>query len=325
MRTIQRFSRAFAALAVLLAIALAGCEPTPRAGGKGAGATPQPGEPQADAQPQGASETPPQNYDPGAIKIVVSTPPQKYLVKRLAGDHAYVVSLLGEHDNFLAAEHLSPQAAAELADAKIFFKSGAPFEKNLNVPPTCKVYDMMKDIKLKPFSSHTKYLNGNKSFVGDPYVWMSPGRAVKMLPEVYQALRAVGEERHYGEYTQNFTRFTRELNSLEGDIQRILLDALSRDVVVSAPVLGYFCEDFALKQNAYDFAAEGAGPEFIRTAIENKIRVALFYPAAPANLDSRAAELLGGAIGVVNPMAEDYVGNLLSIAAAISGRRHEAQ
>ena len=323
MQTIQRFSRAFAALAVLLALALAGCEPAPRAGGKGA--APQPGDPQAEAQPQGAEGTPPQDYDPSAIKIVVSIPPQKYLVKRLAGDHAYVVSLLGEHDNLLAAEHLSPQAAAELADAKIFFKIGAPFEKSLNVPATCKVYDMMKDVKLKPFSSHTKYLNGNKSFVGDPYVWMSPGRAVKMLPEVYQALRAVGEEKHYGEYTQNFTRFTRELNSLEGDIQRILLDAMSRDIVVTSPVLGYFCEDFALKQNAYDFAEEGAGPEFIRAAIENKIRVALFYPAAPANLDSRGAELLGGVVDVINPLAEDYVNNLMGIAALIAGRRYEAQ
>ena len=318
MLSIKRL-RAAKALFFLFTLCVCACS-DPHAGktpGKNA-KTPAPAE---DPQPAPAA----QNYRPDAVKIVVSTPPQKYLVQRLAGDHAYVVSLLGEHDDFLKTEHVSDEKLAELADAKLFFKCGAPVEKSVKVPPTCKTYNMMKDLKLRPFASHTQYLNGGKSFVNDPYIWLAPGKAVKMLPEVYQGLRAVCDERWYGEFTQNFTRFTRELNSLEGDIQRILLDSLSRDILVAEPVLGYFCDDFGLKQFSYDFTPANAADEFMRTTIENKIRVVLFSPVAPANIDGRTANLLGGTVETINPMAENYTENLLRIASAIAGRRYETQ
>lgn len=257
--------------------------------------------------------------NPNAIKIVVSIPPQKYLIKRIGGDRVRVVSLLSESDNFLTATELSEAQQAQLADAQLFFKIGAPFEEKLKLPATCKEFSMLKNVKLKPFSASTNYLNGNKSFHHDPYIWLSPATAVKMLSEVYQGLREIDGE-NYQEYTQNFTRLTRDLNSLEGDIQRILMTAPNNDIYVSPPVLGYYCADFGLKQFTYNF--DGGNPnDFVRTAIENKIRVVLFAQFMPANLDARVAELINGVVATINPLAENYPENLMNIANLIAGKR----
>ncbi|MDR0868764.1 MAG: zinc ABC transporter substrate-binding protein [Planctomycetota bacterium] len=276
----------------------------------------------------GCASVPPETAAPVAVsasrftetpnlKIVVSIPPQKDLVQRLAGEHAEVISLMSANDDFTDANF---QPAGTLAAAQLYFRFGAPFEKKLAAPDGCKVYSMLKGVKLTPLARHVESLLPETGKFGGPdyYIWLSPSRMVRMLTVVYQALREADPD-HIDDYTLNYTRLTRDLNSLEGDIQRVLLDRLSSEVLVYQPVLGYFCEDFGLTQFSADVTS---APDLARAAIEKKIRAVLLTNSI-GEVGAQLPQLLNGTVARVNPLSGDYFGNLRQIAAAIAGRSGE--
>lgn len=290
-----------AILLFVLPLILTGCpNPTPSAGKDG-----------------GAKDNTPAGWaaDPSLIKVAVSIPPQKEMIEKLANGRVQVISLLSSADNFETSE-ISKEKQALLDGAQIYVTIGAGFEKKLTVPQSVKVIDMREDIRLKSYSSHTRYLGGAKLSGNDPYFWMSPALVVKSLSGTFLALSAIAPaDKEF--FSQQYTRLTRELNSLEGDIKRATMNADGREIYTDHAALGYFCDDFGFKQALFQAKPGNTLNDLARSAITDRVQVIFFGPYMPQGVDAKLEDLIKGKVAAFNPLADNYFDSLMGIAGAI--------
>lgn len=260
--------------------------------------------------------------DTAKIRIAVSIPPQKEFIERIGGDRVHVISMLSASENFESAA-LDERRQRLLDGAQIFLTIGAGFERGLTIPTAVKVIDMRNDVRMKPFTTHTRYLNGEKNHQQDPFFWMSPALVVSSLSNVYMTLREMSPaDNDY--FSQNYTRLVRTLNSLEGDINRIVVGLNGREIYTDYPALGYFSDAFGFTQVLFQQQEGKDLNDLARSAITDKVQIIFFGPYLPGGIDSKLGNLIKGEVAALNPLAENYFDNMLAIATAIRdgyGRR----
>lgn len=261
--------------------------------------------------------------DPSVLKIAVSIPPQKYFVEQIGGAQVQVISMLDETDEFLTSTP-SAEKLAILAEADIFFMVGAPFETQIQVPATVERIDTRESLKLKSYSSHAEFLNGVKDRKKDPFFWLSPAQVVQSSSSIYLTLRnaARGDKE---EVRTNYTRMVRNLNSLEGDVHRELINATGVTIFTDYPVFGYYAETFEIKQAVFDSSLENNINKLARTAIKDNVHTIFFGPFLPSGIKDNLENIINGRVAAINPLLEDYPANLLTIAAAIKEGNKKAR
>lgn len=253
--------------------------------------------------------------DPALIKVAVSIPPQKELIEKMAGGRVQVISILTSGDNFDTGT-ISKEKQALLDSAQIFVTIGAPFEKKLTVPQSVKVVDMRENVRLKPYSTHTRYLNGKSKGGEDPYFWMSPSLLVSSLSNVFLALSDIApSDKDF--FSQEYTRLTRQLNSLEGDLKRTTVNAEGREVYTDYNALGYLCEDLGVKQVLFQPQLGKDLNDLARSAITDRVQVIFFGPYMPQGFDGKLADLIKGKVAAFNPLTDSYFESLQGVADAI--------
>ncbi len=257
------------------------------------------------------------------LRVVVSIPPQKYFVERIGGADVEVVSLLEDGDEFLTSTPTDEKLSA-LAEADLYFMIGAPFETKINMPSSVVGVDIRKDVRLKPYSAHTEYLNAAKDNKNDPFFWLSPSMVIQSSSAIYLNLRDhINGNREL--VRTNYTHFVRDLNNIEGDIHRILLNSINSTIYTDYPVLGYFGSTFNIKQKEFDSASGGDITDLARSAIKEDVHTIFFGPFLPSGIEGNLAELIKGSVAAVNPLREDYTNNLIDIAEAIATGNQRAQ
>ena len=261
--------------------------------------------------------------EPGTLKVAVSIPPLKYFVEQIGGNQVEVISLLDETEEFLTASPV-PEKMAILAEADVFFMIGAPFETQIKVPATVKRIDIREAVKLQTYSSHATYLNGVKDNKKDPFFWLSPAKVVQSSSEIYLTLRNIttGDKE---DIRTNYTRMVRNLNSLEGDVQRLLIDSKEATVYTDYPVLGYYADTFEIKQAVFDSTLENNINRLARTAIKDNVHTIFFGPFLPSGIKDNLENIINGEVAAINPLLEDYPGNLLGIAETIKRGTKKSQ
>ena len=257
------------------------------------------------------------------LRVVVSIPPQKYFVESIGGSNVEVISLLEDSDDFLTATPAENKVTA-LTQADLYFMIGAPFETKISMPSSVVGVDIRKDLRLKPYSAHTEYLNAAKDGKKDPFFWLSPTMVIQSSSAMYLNLRDhIGGDRET--VRTNYTHFVRDLNNLEGDIHRILLNSVDSIVYTDYPVLGYFGTTFNIKQKEFDSAAGGDLNDLARSAIKEDVHTIFFGPFLPEGIKGNLESLIKGTVAAVNPLRGDYAANLLDIAQVISQGNQRAQ
>lgn len=257
------------------------------------------------------------------LRVVVSIPPQKYFVEQIGGANVEVISLLEEGDEFLTSTP-SDAKLAVLAEADLYFMIGAPFETSISMPSTVVGVDTRKDVNLKPYSSHTEYLNASKNNKNDPFFWLSPTMVIQSSSSMYLNLRdRISGDRET--VRTNYTHFVRDLNNLEGDIHRVLLNAVNSEVYTDYPVLGYFGITFNIKQKQFDSKKGGDINTLARSAIKEDVHTIFFGPYLPEGIKGNLEDLINGTVSAINPLQESYANNLLQIAEAIASGSSKAQ
>lgn len=253
--------------------------------------------------------------DPNLLKIAVSIPPQKDLIEKMGNGRVQVISILSSSDNFDTTP-ITPEKQAILDSAQMFITIGAGFEKKATVPNSVKVVNMRENVRLKSYSSHTRYLNGEKKSGDDPYFWLSPSMLVSSLSNVFLALSELSpSDKDF--FAQEYTRLTRQLNNLEGDLRRTVINADGREIYTDHMALGYFCDDNGLKQ-VYFQPQPGKGlNDLARSAIGDKVQVIFFGPYMPQGIDAKIEELIKGKVAAFNPLADNYFESTQAIANAI--------
>jgi len=269
------------------------------------------------------------------LSVFVSIPPQKCFVERVAGDAARVRVLLPPGQSPATYEP-TPKQMVALAGADVYFRIGVPFENSVadkvsSVLKGLKIVDLRQGVELRamsePHHHHHQGAGGQHEDHGcaghgetDPHTWMSPRLAqvqTRTICETLCRLDPAGSERYQG----NTAAFVAELDALDKELSARLAPLRGREFFVFHPAYGYFAEAYGLRQVAVE--AGGKAPtakqlgQLIRRARLVGVKLIFVQPQFDQRNAETVARAIGGAVVVLDPLAENYVDNLRRMAAEI--------
>lgn len=248
------------------------------------------------------------------MTVFVSIEPQAFFVERIGRDRV-VVEVLVPPGKSPAVYSPKSSQMAKLSGARFFFTIGVPFERSLM--PKIKaasqgltIIDTTKGISLRRFAS-----GGT-----DPHVWMNPVLVKKQAENICDALcSALPESADY--FRTNLELFQADLDGLDKAIAKALKPVMGENIFVFHPVFGYFADQYGLTQMAVE--VEGKAPkgkalaDFIKQARAAKARVIFVQPQFDTRTAEKIANAINGVVIPLDPLARDYVNNLMAMAQTI--------
>jgi len=259
---------------------------------------------------------------PDKIKVFVSILPQKYFVERIGGDLVDVLVMV-EPGKSPATYDPTPKKMSKLSKTNLYFSIGVAFEniwldKIHSANPQMKIIDTRKGIKLRTMvhpHNHEK-AKGMK----DPHIWLSPTLVKRQAETIYLALAEAMPE-HEGILKKNLEDFARDLDKVKTEIHEILKPIKKRKIMLFHPSLGYFCDEFGFTQIPIE--TEGKEPcakslhKIILTAEKEGINTILVQKQFSITTAKNIAESVGAKLEFFDPLAYDYLDNLIQIAKTI--------
>jgi len=258
--------------------------------------------------------------------IIVSIPPQKYFVEQIAKNLFKIEVIVKPGSNPATYSPTSKQMMI-LAESKLYFSIGVPFEKNwLNKiaenNPDLRIVDTKKNIKLnimqsyEDFKNHSKHKN-IKNSEKDPHIWLSP-QLVKIQAENIANALIKFDPKNKKTYLNNLKRFNKKLSNLHQIIKSKFDKNSQKSFLVFHPSWGYFANEFGLKQIPIQF--EGKTPtglemkDIIYFAKQNGIKTIFIQKQFNIKIAESIAEQIGGKVVAIDPLAENYYDNLILVA-----------
>ena len=256
------------------------------------------------------------------IPIFVSIAPQKYFVERIGGNDVKVEVMVQPGES-PATFNPNPKKMSRLANAKLYFSIGVPFERiwvsRLKaIQPDLKFISLNHNLSSKIESGHSQ----NKQ---DPHIWLSPLLAKKMVTEIEAALSKAKPER--AEFFKiNHIALAQELDILDQEIRDIIATAKSRNFMVFHPAWSYFAETYDLKQVAIEHQGKEPGPRTLQKIINigKKLKIKTIFVQKQFGLSvaKNVSKIIGANVQEIDPLAENYFENMRKTAKAISGANH---
>ena len=259
------------------------------------------------------------------LNITVSIVPQKYFVERIAGERV-VVNVMVLPGNNPATYEPKPEQLTALSEAVAYFSIGVPFEevwldKIAAANDRMMMVDTAAGIRRVPVDGHYKVELGglpeSDAEGRDPHIWLSPSLVKIQAQNIYRALAELDPARKT-EYEVNLNRFIEDIDDLITDVRETLADVPNRKFIVFHPAWGYFGDDFELEMIPIEVggqepsAAELA--DLITVAREDGIKVIFAQPEFSTQKAEVIAREIGGEVVLINPLAEDWLGNMRLVA-----------
>jgi zinc transport system substrate-binding protein len=267
--------------------------------------------------------TPTERSGPGSLRVAVSIAPQAFFVRQIAGDAVSIEVLLPPGQSPHTYD-LSPQQMTRLSDADILFMIGMPFDQRL----VDKFRDMLKRLRVVdtrigvPMRSMSDHGHGGEApgEIFDPHIWLNPEYAKIQATTIADSLACIDPSRS-AFYAENLRVFARELDSVNALIAEILAPVRGKRIYVFHPAYGYFTDAYGLEQVSVE--VDGKEPSvrqlaaMIESASQDTIRALFVQPQFPANAVRTLADHLGAKVVKLDPLAEDYLNNLVAMAREI--------
>jgi len=202
----------------------------------------------------------------------------------------------------------TPKQMASLAEAKIYFAIGVPFEqvwidriKANN--PNLKIVDTREGIQIRR---------------KDPHIWLDPILVKTQARTIAEALMEI-DPAHTADYQSNLEEFLVDLDKINREITKILEGMENRFFLVFHPAWGYFAERYGLRQLAVEVEGKEPSPRGLAAFIEQS--KALIDAGQTGKtifvqkqFSTKSAEVVAQAIGarviMLDPLARDYLCNL---------------
>ena len=266
----------------------------------------------------------------GQATVFVSVAPQAFLVEQIGGDRVAVHTLVPAGRSPHAFEPL-PRQLVELAQAKLFFRVGVPFEVGL----LRKIEGSHAGLRIVDTRGGVALIRGEDDRVheheheqehgggegADAHIWLDPQRMQVQARTVEQALSAIdpaGRE----QYRENLERVLAELEALDQRIARTLAPYRGQSFLIYHPACGYFADRYGLTQVAVETGGKEPGArhvaELIRRARSAGIRVVFVQAGFSRTSAQTIAREIDGVVEAIDPLAHRYPENLEAMAAAIA-------
>lgn len=255
------------------------------------------------------------------LRVHVSIEPLQYLVERVGGAHVDV-GVVVEAGQPPETYEPTPRQIGALSDSRVFFGVGMPLEDSWRRQVTGDDATEQAWIDLSRAPKLRRDAGDHEGH--DPHIWLSPVEAQRMVEDIADVLGRV-DPRGASDYRANAARLQEELQSLQREIEEILAKSGVRTFLVFHPAWGHFADDFGLEQIAIEAGGKEPGAkgivEVIRRAKSEHITTLFVDPRHSTRLAETVAEAIGGDIEILDPLAYDYMNNLLHAARTIAASR----
>jgi zinc transport system substrate-binding protein len=268
----------------------------------------------------------PQLYSPHKvwaepIPVFVSIVPQKYFVERIGGEQVKVEVMVKSGES-PATFNPNPKKMSLLSQSQLYFSIGVPFEtiwidRINSIHPNLQFVPLHE--KVRTVHEHGTH---HSDSTGDPHIWTSPKKVKIIAQKIKDTLsHAKPEKEKY--FEDNLQAFFHDLNLLDKDIRAILGNSDNRRFMVFHPAWSYFAEDYGLEQIAIEHQGKEPGARKLQKIIEEGkrlgIKVIFVQKQFSLSIAESIAKMVGATVREMDPLAEDYLGNMRRTATAISG------
>jgi zinc transport system substrate-binding protein len=271
---------------------------------------------------------------PAPLQVVVSILPQQYLVERIAGPRAAVLTLVQPGDNE-ATYSPGPATLAALDGARVWFTMGVHFEdawlaRITRDRPDMEVVSLIVGLPLRRTEDDAISVDGEGArdhddddpghrHAGkpDPHAWTDPRLAARMAQQIADTFARLDPDGAAG-YQARATELQGELLALHDEIAALLAPARGSVFIVFHPSWGYFADAYGLVQLPIETGGREPGPrglaEVIRRGREAGVSVVFVQQQFSQRSAQAVAEALGAQVVEADPLAADYTANLRLVA-----------
>lgn len=266
---------------------------------------------------------------PAPLQVIVSILPQQYLVERIAGPRAVVLTLVQPGDNE-ATYSPGPATLAALDGARVWFTMGVHFEdawlaRITRDRPDMEVVSLIAGLPLRrteddAISTGREQAHDHQhrhAGKPDPHAWTDPRLAARMAQRIADTLARLDPDGAAG-YQARATELQGELLALHDEIAALLAPARGSVFIVFHPSWGYFADAYSLVQLPIETGGREPGPrglaEVIRRGREAGVSVVFVQQQFSQRSAQAVAEALGAQLVEADPLAADYTANLRLVA-----------
>ena len=280
-----------------------------------------------------------ENENGGQIGVVVTILPQKEFVKQVAEDKVDITVMVQPG----ASPHTyepTPSQMMAVAQADLYLKvgSGVEFElawmdKLISQNKDMLVVDCSDGIQLIEMSANHEHEEESHEYDNDhesdehhhhegmdPHIWMSPSNAMMMVENTCEGLIKIDPDNR-AFYESNRDDYLNRLTQVDRELEKGLGEVTNRVFMVYHPAFGYLARTYGLTMLPIE--AEGKEPtaaglaKLIDQAREHDIKVIFAEPQFDPKKAKAIAEEIGGKVVTIDPLAEEYVENIITIKNAL--------
>jgi zinc transport system substrate-binding protein len=263
------------------------------------------------------------------LHVVVSVPPQAYLVERIGGERVETEVLMrsGSSEETFSP---SPRQMVALSRADLYVLVGHPaflVETRHVLPalerdPRVRVVDMSAGMvpgEAAPPAGHEDHDHAGGA--GDPHVWTAP-RLMRAAAETVAAALADLDPAAAALYRGRLASFLAELDALDAEIRRELSGLPRHRFLVTHPAWGHFAAEYGLEQVAIEEEGKEPSParlvELVEAARAEGLHVIFTQAGFPDSAARAIANEIDGRVVPLDPLARDWPGNTRKTAQAIA-------
>ncbi len=260
-----------------------------------------------------------------SAQVTVSILPQKTFIHAIAGNAVDVQVLIPKGHN-PATFQLSPKQLHRLTQSSVYFTTGVPFEavllpRIINEHHNIHIINTSNGVANRHFESHDHDHEHEHPGGKDPHFWLDPVLLNQQLDTYLDALVRLIPEKE-AEFNANLQAYREKLYEALLEMDTLLAPHKGNTVMVYHPAFGYFLNRFGLKQKAIETGGKQPTPRQLATIIEegkaNDIHTLFVQPQFKAQSVLKIAEAIDGTVVAIDPLAENYIENLLAMAVAIA-------
>jgi len=260
------------------------------------------------------------------VRVIVSIVPQMFFLEQLAGDLVEITVMVPPGASPHTYEPRPSQMMA-LNEADIYFSIGVEFEKNWiprfrQLNERLVFVDTSRGIEKMPMATEGKTVEerGNPSTdCGlDPHIWLVPRLVRKISKTMADSLSTIDPD-HRQEYQQHLETWEKKLQQLDEQLYQATRPMRDHPYfLVFHPSWGYFAREYELRQLAVEHHGSEPGPRSLAVLIDRAsklgIKTIFVQPQYQGNSGRVLAQVLGGSVVKIDPLAENWLENLKMLA-----------
>ncbi|MDX8430701.1 MAG: zinc ABC transporter substrate-binding protein [Candidatus Algichlamydia australiensis] len=264
---------------------------------------------------------------PRRLRVAATIAPHAYFTTRIGTENLEVISILSPSVDIHTYEP-TPQSMENLKNIDLWIQVGATFEEKMTpilmeLNPDLTILNINEKIPLLPVTSDTDFLTSCSHNHGDRdmHTWMSPRQAQNTSRIIAQSLVKL-DKAHSHEFSAGLNQFLNELADLDRHLTLQLKDLIGGAILVAHPSLGYFCNDYQLKQFSIECEGKEPLPQDLQNLEEHLKDERAICVFSQKGFDARGPRLLANRLSLplyeLDPFAWDYLANIKKIGNQLS-------